>query len=283
MSVFVTSTLSMFGIALGDRLLLFILMRFRESCEPGAIPIWPPTPQWGPRPASVLSGLTVDRPVDRYLPDRHARCCDRWPPGDPPVGVRRTHPSNPDPGAAVAVRAGGGRRSTLAELVAPARIQVPVLDTLGRHRYASSVGIGVVRDSLLLVLAAPAWHGAGQQHATTVPGLDPGGWRVARRRWALGVGSGAHPGVGFPTAIQQRRRRADPGRDQPGRRGRAVNIVWSSLPMFGDDNCSARCCLRCWRWIPGDGGTRHHRLAARDPAWGYRRPTSGSTSAGRPP
>lgn len=49
MSVFVTSTVSMFGIAVAIDYSLFILMRFRRSCARAANLRTPPTPRW-PRP-----------------------------------------------------------------------------------------------------------------------------------------------------------------------------------------------------------------------------------------
>jgi RND superfamily putative drug exporter len=48
MSVFVTSTVSMFGIALAVDYSLFILMRFREELRAGRDPRRPPTPRWRP-------------------------------------------------------------------------------------------------------------------------------------------------------------------------------------------------------------------------------------------
>ena len=50
MSVFVTSTVSMFGIALAVDYSLFILMRFREELRAGPrAASRPPTPRWPPR------------------------------------------------------------------------------------------------------------------------------------------------------------------------------------------------------------------------------------------
>jgi uncharacterized membrane protein YdfJ with MMPL/SSD domain len=51
MSVFVTSTVSMFGIALAVDYSLFILMRFREELRAGRQPAKPWTPRWR-RPGS---------------------------------------------------------------------------------------------------------------------------------------------------------------------------------------------------------------------------------------
>jgi RND superfamily putative drug exporter len=49
MSVFATTTVSMFGIALAIDYSLFILMRFREELRAGRDPARPPTPRWRPR------------------------------------------------------------------------------------------------------------------------------------------------------------------------------------------------------------------------------------------
>ena len=48
MSVFVTSTVSMFGIALAIDYSLFILMRFREELRAGRDRNRPRTPRWPP-------------------------------------------------------------------------------------------------------------------------------------------------------------------------------------------------------------------------------------------
>ena len=60
MSVFVTSTVSMFGIALAIDYSLFVLMRFRRNYGPGATPPRRPTPPWEPRAWPwCCQGLTV--------------------------------------------------------------------------------------------------------------------------------------------------------------------------------------------------------------------------------
>ena len=73
MSVFVTSTVSMFGIALAVDYSLFILMRFREELRAGRDPHQAADAAMATSGlAVVLSGLTVDRVDDRHLPDQHA-------------------------------------------------------------------------------------------------------------------------------------------------------------------------------------------------------------------
>ena len=72
MSVFVTSTVSMFGIALAIDYSLFILMRFREELRAGRDPAQAADAAMATSGlAVVLSGLTVIASVTGDLPDQH--------------------------------------------------------------------------------------------------------------------------------------------------------------------------------------------------------------------
>jgi len=80
MSVFVTSTVSMFGIALAVDYSLFILMRFREELRSGREPAQAADAAMATSGLAVLlSGLTVIASMTGiYLSTR--RCWPRWPP-----------------------------------------------------------------------------------------------------------------------------------------------------------------------------------------------------------
>ena len=159
MSVFVTSTVSMFGIALAIDYSLFILMRFREELRAGRDPEQAADAAMATSGlAVVLSGLTVIASVTGiYLintPVLHVDGDRR----DPRGGRRRADVDDADTRGAGDVRAGGREAVMAAALVAAARDHpVAVLDQVDRLGDAPPVAVGARRDGLLLTLAAPAF------------------------------------------------------------------------------------------------------------------------------
>ena len=110
MSVFVTSTVSMFGIALAIDYSLFILMRFREELRAGR------DPEQAADAAMATSGLAVravrpdrDRLGDRHLSDQHPGAAVDGHRRDPRGGGRGADLDDPDPGGAGDVRPRGGQ------------------------------------------------------------------------------------------------------------------------------------------------------------------------------
>ena len=81
MSVFVTSTVSMFGIALAVDYSLFILMRFREELRSGRDPAQAADAAMATSgPGRAALGPDRDRLGDRHLPDQHPGAGSRWRP-----------------------------------------------------------------------------------------------------------------------------------------------------------------------------------------------------------
>ena len=144
MSVFVTSTVSMFGIALAVDYSLFILMRFREELRAGRQPQRSRRRRDGHvRPGGGAVRHDRRRLAHRHLPDQH--------PGAEVDGHRRdsrgrgrdADVDHLDAGGAGDVRPGGRQEVGAAALVAAAGSHpVPVLDPLGRLGDAPAVDIG---------------------------------------------------------------------------------------------------------------------------------------------
>ena len=191
MSVFVTSTVSMFGIALAIDYSLFILMRFREELRAGA-------PQAGRRrrdghirPRRRAVRFDRHRVGDRYLPDQHP-CAgvDRR----PVRSSRWPSPSSPRRTLTPAVLATFGRaaakRSWLLHWsrrpeTTQSRFWTSWTGWVMRRPWLSALGATV----LLLTLAAPAFSmvlGNSMQDSST-HARDPR--RRQRRGDALGPGA----------------------------------------------------------------------------------------------
>ena len=247
MSVFVTSTVSMFGIALAIDYSLFILMRFREELRAGRDPAQAADAAMATSGlAVVLSGLTVIASVTGiYLINTPVLVVDghRRDPGRRGRGADVDHA---DPGGAGDVRQGRGQTLVAActGRGAPETTQSrfwtrwtgwvmrrPWLSALGGVRVAAHAGRAGVRDD------------ARQQHAAAVR-TDP---RDPRRRQRGGRGAGprcARPGAGAGDVPRRQRRlrtRKDAARWTRCARGwrRRPNVVSVSPPVFGDDNRSA--------------------------------------------
>ena len=255
MSVFVTSTVSMFGIALAIDYSLFILMRFREELRAGRDPQQAADAAMATSGlAVVLSGLTVIASVTGiYLINT-------------PVLVSMAT------GAILAVAVAVLTSTTLT----PA-----VLATFGRaaakrssllhwsrrpettqSRFWTRWTGWVMRRPWLSALAATALlldagragvlDGAGQQHAAAVrpDARDP------RRRERRGGGARprrARPGPGAGD-VPRRQRRLRTGEGAAPGRGAATNVAGAqrrdgAAAVFGNDYRSALC-RRCCRWTP---------------------------------
>ena len=144
MSVFVTSTVSMFGIALAIDYSLFILMRFREELRAGR----DPAAGRRRRDGHLRSGGGAVRPDrdrvgHRHLPDQH--------PGAGVDGHRRdprrrgggADVDDADARGAGDVRPGGGQAVVVPALVAARRDHaVAVLDPVDRLGDATAVAVG---------------------------------------------------------------------------------------------------------------------------------------------
>ena len=190
MSVFVTSTVSMFGIALAVDYSLFILMRFREELRAGRQPQEAIDAAMATSGLAVaLSGMTVVASLTGYLPDRH--------PGAGVDGHRRdsrgrrgdADSDDHDAGGAGDVRPSG--RQAVGGVCtcrgAPKRTQSRFWTHWIGWRDAPAVGVGAdgvggtARDG-----GAGAVNGVGQQPASPIQLVtrDPRGGRRRRpRRW----------------------------------------------------------------------------------------------------
>lgn len=244
MSVFVTSTVSMFGIALAIDYSLFILMRFREELRAGRDPDQAADAAMGTSGlAVVLSGLTVIASLTGiYLI------------GTPVLRSMAT-------GAILAVafavltsatlipallslfgRAAARRSALLNWSRRPestqSRFWTRWVGTVMRRPWVSALSA----TAFLLVLAAPAFGmvlGNSMQRQFPASHEIRGG--VAAAAQALGPGAlgPVRILVSFPNPDANSAANA-PTLDAISRTtGRAVNIVSVSPPMFGDDNRSA--------------------------------------------
>ena len=155
MSVFVTSTVSMFGIALAIDYSLFILMRFREELRAGRDPEQAADAAMATSGlAVVLSGLTVIASVTGIYLDQHPGAGVDGDRRDPGGGRRRADLDDADARGAGDVRRGGREAVLAAALVAAAGDHaVAVLDQVDRLGDAPSVAVGVGGDGV----AARRW------------------------------------------------------------------------------------------------------------------------------
>ena len=245
MSVFVTSTVSMFGIALAVDYSLFILMRFREELRAGR----EPTRSRGRRDGHLRArgGVVRDdrhRLAHRDLPDQHPGAEIDGYRSDSGRRGRDADVDHLDAGGAGDVRPGGRQAVGAAALVAPAgEHPVPVLEPLGRIGDAPAVDIG-----------AGGVGGAARS------------WRRRRHRWCWATACCAsstrrtRSAPGSPAASQALGPGAlgpvqvlvsfpDGGASSPEhsqalaairqRMTQAPNIVSVTPPQFADDNSSA--------------------------------------------
>lgn len=171
---FVTSTVSMFGIALAIDYSLFILMRFRESCGPGVArrlrPLTPPWPRRAPR--SRLSGATVIASVTGiYLigtPVLRSMATG----ADPRGRCRGADVDDADARGARDVRPhAAAKRSSYLALVPPGGgVAIEVLDALDGRRDGPPVGVGPGCQPCfsLLTWRRPRSAWCRQQHAAPV-------------------------------------------------------------------------------------------------------------------
>ena len=256
MSVFVTSTVSMFGIALAIDYSLFILMRFREELRAGRDPEQAADAAMATSGlAVVLSGLTVIASVTGiYLiqtpvlvVDGHRR--------DPRGRRGGADVDDADAGGPGDVRPGGGQTVVVSALVAAAGDHpVAVLDALDRLGDAAPVAVGAGGVGAPAHAGRPGvLDGARQQHAAPVrpdprdPRRGERGGRGARsRRARAGAGAGELPRrqrrVGALQGAVARRRCGSEWRRRP------TSCRWRR-------RCSATttatpCCRRCCRWTP---------------------------------
>jgi RND superfamily putative drug exporter len=244
MSVFVTSTVSMFGIALAIDYSLFILMRFREELRAGRDPDQASDAAMATSGlAVVLSGLTVIASLTGiYLI------------GTPVLRSMAT-------GAILAVAFAVLTSATLIPAVlslfgrAAAR-RSPLLHWSRRPEATQSrfwtrwVGMVMRRPwvsalsaaALLLVLAAPAFGMVlGNSMQRQFPSSHEIRGGVAAAAQALGPGAlgPVRILVSFPAPDANNPRNAPTLAAVARTTGQAVNIVSVSPPMFGDDNRSA--------------------------------------------
>ncbi len=144
MSVFVTSTVSMFGIALAVDYSLFILMRFREELRAGRQPREAVDAAMATSGlAVVLSGMTVIASLTGIYLINTPALKSMATGAILAVAVAMLTSATLTPGGAGDVRPGGRQEVGAAALVAPAgEHPVPVLEPLGRLGDAPAVDIG---------------------------------------------------------------------------------------------------------------------------------------------
>ena len=215
MSVFVTSTVSMFGIALAVDYSLFILMRFREELRAGRQPQEAVDAAMATSGLAVaLSGMTVVASLTGiYLIDTPA-LASMATGAILAVAVAMLTSTTMTPAVLATFGRSAAKRSAAAALVAaPGNHPVAVLDTLDRRGDAPAVVVGGAGfGSAARHGGARDVDGVGQQPASSIqlvardPGRGVGGVRGAgsrRARPGAGVGDlprrrrvvgNAHPG-----------------------------------------------------------------------------------------
>jgi len=244
MSVFVTSTVSMFGIALAIDYSLFILMRFREELRAGRDPDQAADAAMATSGlAVVLSGLTVvasltgiyliDTPVLRSMATGAILA----------VAIAVLTSTTLTPAVLATFGRAAARRSPLLSWSrrpesGQSRFWTRwVATVMGRPWAAAAAAAGV-----LLLLAAPAFSMVlGNSMQRQFPSSHEIRGGVAAAAEALGPGAlgPVRLLVTFPEADASDPRNA-PVLDAVSRTaGRAVNIVSVSPPVFSDDNRSA--------------------------------------------
>ena len=270
MSVFVTSTVSMFGIALAIDYSLFILMRFREELRAGRDPQQAADAAMATSGlAVVLSGLTVIASVTGIYLINTPVLVSMATGAILAVAVAVLTSTTLTPAVLATFGEAAAKRSCAAALVAAARDHaVAVLDPVDRLGDAPAVAVGVGGDG---ASARPGrsrvLDGAGQQHAAPVrsDARDP------RRRERRGGGARprrARPGPGAGDVPRRRRRlRAGEGA-APSRRcnsecRRRPTSSRCSPPVFGDDYRSALVVGGAVGGPRGHGRPRDRRLDAR--------------------
>ncbi len=244
MSVFVTSTVSMFGIALAIDYSLFILMRFREELRAGRDPDHAADAAMATSGlAVVLSGLTVvasltgiyviDTPVLRSMATGAILA----------VGFAVLTSATLIPAVLATFGRAAARRSPLLHWSrkpesTQSRFWTRWVGAVMRRPWASALGAAAV----LLLLAAPAFGMVlGNSMQRQFPSSHEIRGGVAAAAEALGPGAlgPVRILVDFPQADADDPRNA-PVLDAVTRTtGQAVNIVSVAAPVFGDDNRSA--------------------------------------------
>ena len=264
MSVFVTSTVSMFGIALAIDYSLFILMRFREELRAGRDPQQATDAAMATSGlAVVLSGLTVIASVTGiYIIDTPV-LASMATGAILAVAVAVLTSTTLTPAVLATFGRAAAKRSSLAALVAAGGDhRVAVLDPLGRLGDATAMAVGAGRHRVPAGTGrSGVLDGAGQQHAAPVRAVprDPRrcrrGGRGARPRRA-----GPDPRAGHVPRRGRRPHRPTAGVDAVRQKmGRRLNVVSVSPPVFSDDNRRAllRRCSRSTRrtWRPATPST----------------------------
>ncbi len=290
MSVFVTSTVSMFGIALAIDYSLFILMRFREELRAGREPEQAADAAMATSGlAVVLSGLTVIASVTGiYL--INTPVLESMATGAIlAVAVAVLTSTTLTPAVLATFGRAAAKRSSLLHWsrrpeTTQSRFWTRWTGWVMRRPWLSALGA----SALLLTLAAPAFSmvlGNSMQRQFEPTHEIRGGVNAAAE--ALGPGAlGPGPGAG-DVPRRQRRIRAGEGtaaldavRQQM---AQAPNVVIGAARRCSATTTAARCCRRCCRstprtWPPAS--TVDWMRAAT--AAGARRRRDASTSAGRP-
>ncbi len=244
MSVFVTSTVSMFGIALAIDYSLFILMRYREELRAGRDPDQAADAAMATSGlAVVLSGLTViasltgiyliDTPVLRSMATGAVLA----------VAFAILTSTTLTPAVLATFGRAAARRSGLLHWsrrpeATRSRFWTRWVGTVMRRPWTAAAAASTV----LLMLAAPAFSMVlGNSMQRQFPSSHEIRGGVAAAAEALGPGAlgPIRVVVGFPGADADDKRNA-PALEAIGRAaGQAVNIVSVSPPVFADDNRSA--------------------------------------------
>lgn len=244
MSVFVTSTVSMFGIALAIDYSLFILMRFREELRAGRDPAHAADAAMATSGLAVLlSGLTViasltgiyviDTPVLRSMATGAILA----------VAFAVLTSATLIPAVLATFGRAAARRSPLLHWSrtpesTQSRFWTRWVGAVMRRPWASALAAA----ALLLVLAAPAFGMVlGNSMQRQFPSSHEIRGGVAAAAEALGPGAlgPVRIMVNFPEADADDPRNV-PVLDAVSRTtGQAVNIVTVAPPVFGDDNRSA--------------------------------------------
>ena len=273
MSVFVTSTVSMFGIALAIDYSLFILMRFREELRAGRDPQQAADAAMATSGlAVVLSGLTVIASVTGIYLINTPVLQSMATGAILAVAVGGADVDDADTRCACDVRQGGGKAVVVPALVAQGRDHpVAVLEPVDRLGDAKAVavgacGVGVPAD----VGRARILHGAWQQHAASVrPDPRDPRWRQRRCRRARRRGAGAGARAGD---VPRRQRGLGTGEGACARRRAPADGAGDPTWCRCRRRCSAttiggRWCRPCSRWIPR--------------TWAPARPSTGCASSCR--
>ena len=245
MSVFVTSTVSMFGIALAIDYSLFILMRFREELRAGRDPQQAADAAMATSGlAVVLSGLTViasvtgiyliNTPVLRSMATGAILA----------VAVAVLTSTTLTPAVLATFGRSVAKRSSLlhgpgAPEATQSRFWTRWTGWVMRRPWLSALAATLV----LLLMAAPAFsmvlgNSMQRQFDPTHEirgGVERGGRGVGPRRAGPGAGAGDLPGRRRASARQERPR----SRRSHQKMAQAPNIVSVSPPVFADDNRSA--------------------------------------------